>query len=118
LADVHKRGDSVKKIGRTQDMLDARQSGQVGFLPTVEHLAIDHELNRVDVLYGIGVRLAGLTYTRKSWIGDGQFERTNCGLSEFGVEVVRRMNDIGMAIDLSHEGNQPAVEAIELSQRA
>src|SRR6267143_5004588 len=32
LADVHKRGDSVMKIGRTQDILDARQSGKVGFL--------------------------------------------------------------------------------------
>src|SRR5205807_10197606 len=53
LADVHKRGDSVMKIGRTQDILDARQSGKVGFLPTVEHLSIDHELHRVDVLYGI-----------------------------------------------------------------
>src|SRR5439155_23594395 len=72
LADVHKRGDSVMKIGRTQDILDARQSGKVGFLPAVEHLSIDHELHRVDVLYGIGIRLAGLTYTRNSWIGDGQ----------------------------------------------
>ena len=116
LADVHKRGDSVMKIGRTQDILDARQSGKVGFLPTVEHLSIDHELHRVDVLYGIGIRLAGLTYTRKSWIGDGQFERTNCGLSEFGVDVVKRMNDIGMAIDLSHAGSRTALETIELSQ--
>src|SRR5438128_6682920 len=68
LADVHKRGESVKKIGRTQDILDARQSDKIGFLPTVEHLSIAHELHRVDVLYGIGIRLAGLTYTRKSWI--------------------------------------------------
>src|SRR6202043_332572 len=116
LADVHKLSDQVVKITRTQDILDVRQSGKIGFLPTVEHLAIGHELHRVDVLYGIGVRLAGLTYMRKSFIGDGQYERTDCGLSEFGVEVVRRMNEVGMAIDLSHAGSRTALETIELSQ--
>lgn len=116
LADVHKQSASVLKITRTQDILDAQRSRKIGFLPTLEHLSIGNDLHRVDVLYGIGVRLAGLTYMRKSSIGDGQYERTNCGLSEFGVQVVRRMNDIGMAIDLSHAGNRTALETIELSE--
>lgn len=116
LADVAKHGDGVVQIRRTADIVDAKQRGVIGFLPTVEHLAIGHELHRVDVLYGLGVRLAGLTYTRKSFIGDGQTERTDCGLSEFGVEVVRRMNDLGMVIDLSHAGTRTALDAIEISQ--
>src|SRR5207302_6753427 len=115
LADVSKH-DNVVKVGRAQDVLDAQQYHKMGFLPTVEHLSIGHELHRVDVLYGIGVRLAGLTYMRKSAIGDGQYERTNCGLSDFGVDVIERMNDIGMAIDLSHAGSRTALETIELSQ--
>src|SRR5919204_4282 len=116
LADVHKQSASVVKVARTQGILDAKQSGRIGLLPTVEHLSIGHELHRVNVLYGIGVRLAGLTYMRKSFIGDGQYERANCGLSDFGVDVVRRMNDVGMAIDLSHAGSRTALEAIELSE--
>ncbi len=116
LADVHKACDSVMKITRTQDILDARQQARVGWMPTLEHLSIGHDLHRVDVLYGIGIRLAGLTYMRKSFIGDGQYERTDCGLSEFGQEVVRRMNDIGMVIDLSHAGSRTALEAIALSE--
>jgi membrane dipeptidase len=116
LADVHKACDSVVRIARPDDILSSQQSGKVGWLPTLEHLSIGHELHRVDVLYGIGVRLAGLTYMRKSYIGDGQYERTDCGLSDFGVEVVRRMNDIGMAIDLSHAGSRTALETIQLSE--
>jgi len=116
LADVHKQCDSVLKITRTQDILDAQQSHKVGWLPTLEHLSIGHDLHRVDVLYGIGIRLAGLTYMRKSYLGDGQYERTDSGLSDFGVDVVRRMNAIGMAIDLSHAGSRTALEAIELSE--
>jgi membrane dipeptidase len=116
LADVHKQREQVLKVTRTQDIVDAGQSRKIGFLPTVEHLSIGDVLHRVDVLYGIGVRLAGLTYMRKSAIGDGQYERTDCGLSDFGVDVVRRMNTIGMAIDLSHAGTRTALETIELSE--
>jgi membrane dipeptidase len=116
LADVHKQAEQVVKITGAQDILDTQQRHQTGWLPTVEHLSIGDQLHRVDVLYGIGVRLAGLTYMRKSAIGDGQYERTNCGLSDFGVEVVQRMNDIGMAIDLSHAGSRTALETIALSR--
>jgi membrane dipeptidase len=114
-ADLGKRNDVVR-ITRSEDILDARQCGTIGFLPTVEHLALGHELHRVDVLYGAGIRLAGLTYMRKTYVGDGQNERTDCGLSELGVEVVRRMNDLGMVVDLSHAGPRTALEAIEHSQ--
>jgi membrane dipeptidase len=116
LADVSCHADQVRVVRSADDVLSARQAGKIGFLPTLEHLAIGDQLHRVDVLYGMGVRLAGLTYTRKSPIGDGQYERTDCGLSEFGVEVVRRMNARGMAIDLSHAGARTAQEAIALSE--
>jgi membrane dipeptidase len=114
-ADLSKHADVVR-IARADDILSARQRGAISFLPTVEHLALGHELHRVDVLYGVGVRLAGLTYTRKTYVGDGQNERTDAGLSELGVEVVRRMNDLGMVVDLSHAGARTALEAIEQSR--
>src|SRR6266851_3625823 len=114
-ADLSKQGDNVVRIQRADDFGRARQTGAIGFLPTVEHLALGNELHHVDVLYGLGVRLAGLTYTHKGWLGDGQHERTDCGLSELGVEVVKRMNDLGMLVDLSQAGAQTALEAIEVS---
>jgi membrane dipeptidase len=116
LADIHKLPEAVVKVARTQDILDCQQSRKIGFLPTVEHLSIGHELHRIDVLYGIGVRLAGLTYMRNSYIGGGQYDRCDPGLSDFGIEVVQRMNDIGMIIDLSHAGSRTALQTIELSR--
>jgi membrane dipeptidase len=115
-ADLSKHASDVLRVSCANDVLKARQSGAIAFLPTVEHLALGHELHRVDVLYGVGVRLAGLTYMRKTYVGDGQNERTDCGLSELGVEVVRRMNDLGMVVDLSHAGSRTALEAIEISR--
>ena len=59
LADIRKQGEQVLKIDSAQDIVNARQRGQVGWLPTLEHLSIEQQLHHVDVLYGIGVRLAG-----------------------------------------------------------
>ena len=108
--------DMVVKVDSADGIVAVKQQGLVGFLPTLEHLAIGNELNRVDVLHAIGIRLAGLTYNRKNYIGDGQYERNDGGLSDFGIAVVERMNDLGMAIDVSHASYQTAMDAINISQ--
>jgi membrane dipeptidase len=110
------RHDEVLKVSNAEQIEAAKQHGQVGFLPTVEHLAIGNELQRVDVLYNAGIRMAGLTYRRRSYIGDGQHERIDGGLSLFGIEVVQRMNELGMVVDLSHASFRTAMDAIEFSQ--
>ena len=114
LSDVD-RQDDVVKVTSAAEIEAARQQGKVGFMPTLEHLAIGNDINRLDILHSAGVRLAGLTYNRKNYIGDGQQERNPGGLSEFGVEVVRRMNQLGMCIDVSHASIPTAMDAIEFS---
>ena len=101
LADVSLHSDIAVKVSNADEILSAHGQGKIGFLPTVEHLSIGNQIHRVDVLYGMGVRLAGLTYSHKSYIGDGSYERTDSGLSDFGIAVVKRMNQLGMSIDLS-----------------
>ena len=114
LADLSLQRDVVKVVN-ANDIESAKQQGKVGFMPTLEHLAIGHQMDRVDTLYNLGVRLAGLTYFRKNYIGDGLYERNDGGLSDFGIEVVHRMNDLGMAVDLSHASFRTAMDAIEFS---
>ncbi|MBC8279453.1 MAG: membrane dipeptidase [Chloroflexi bacterium] len=115
LSDVS-RHDGVVKFSNASEIEAAKQQGNVGFLPTVEHLAIGNQLQRLDVLYNAGVRLAGITYRRKNYIGDGHLERNDGGLSTFGIEVIKRMNDLGMVVDLSHASFKTAMDAIEFSQ--
>ena len=115
LADLSLQRDVVS-VGNAKDIESAKQQGKVGFMPTLEHLAIGNQLGRVDTLYNLGVRLAGLTYFRKNYIGDGMYERNDGGLSDFGVEVVHKMNDLGMAVDLSHASFRTALDAIEFSK--
>jgi membrane dipeptidase len=115
LSDVG-RNDEVVKVSNSDEIEAAKQQGKVGILPTVEHLAIGNELQHVDVLYNAGIRLAGMTYRRKSYIGDGHLERNDGGLSLFGIEVIQRMNELGMVVDLSHASFRTAMDAIEFSE--
>ena len=115
LTDVSRRPDVVKTVNSSQ-ILSAKQSGKLAFFPTLEHLAIGNRIERIDSFYAQGVRLAGITYTKKNFIGDGQNERNDGGLSEFGIEGVKRMNHLGMAIDVSHASPKTVDDVLAFSE--
>jgi len=71
----------------------------------------------VDAFYGIGQRVAQLTYNSRNLIGNGSTERRDEGISDFGVAIVERMNRVGMAVDVSHCGDRTTLDAFEISKR-
>lgn len=64
--------------------------------------AIEDDLDRVDVLYRAGVRMMSLTWNPSNRLADGALEDRNGGLTPFGRRVVRRMQELGMIVDVSH----------------
>ncbi|MBI2074126.1 MAG: membrane dipeptidase [Gemmatimonadetes bacterium] len=75
------------------------------------------DLERLRTLYHLGVRIVQLTYNTRNLLGDGCLERTNAGLSTFGVQVVERMNQTGMLVDLSHCGEATTLDGIAFSTK-
>jgi membrane dipeptidase len=116
LANVSRNPDVVLKVTNADDILAISRTEKVGFLPTVEHLAIGDVLNRIDVLFSLGVRVAGLTYNYQNSIGCGLVESKDSGLTDFGRAAVDRMNDLGVAVDVSHAGYKTAMDAIKHSK--
>lgn len=110
---------SVVFIGATvQDIRDAHANGRIALIPCVEGAAmIENELDRIDVLYGLGVRMCGIAYSESNQLGGGVKDPGDAGLTRFGVDAVRRMNDLGMAIDLSHTGDRTAMDVCRLSKQ-
>lgn len=106
-------------VARTMgDLYRAKPEGRIAFVATLESAtAIENELDRVDVLYGLGVRCMGITYSESNSLGSGLREPTDGGLTLFGREVVRRMNQLGMAIDTSHCGDKTSLDVIERSEK-
>ncbi|MCW3991165.1 MAG: dipeptidase [Candidatus Bathyarchaeota archaeon] len=100
-----------------EDVERAKRDGGVGvFLGLQNSAGVEDDLRLLDALHQLGLKIVGLAYQRRNLVGDGCGERTDCGLSEFGVNLIGEMNRLGMLIDLSHVGRETAMDAIELSK--
>jgi membrane dipeptidase len=98
------------------DILDAHRTGRIALVPCIEGAAmIENELDRLDVLFGLGVRMCGITYSESNQLGGGVKDPGDGGLTRLGQGAVRRMNRLGMAIDLSHTGDVTAMQTCEAS---
>ncbi len=106
-------------VARTfDDILRAKKEGKIAMVPTLEAATqIENEVDRVDVLYGLGVRCMGIAYSEANALGAGLRELRDGGLTQFGRQVVRRMNQLGMSIDVSHCGDQTTRDVIEVSEK-
>jgi membrane dipeptidase len=101
----------------TDDIQRARANGRIAFVPSLEAATpIENEVDRLDVLYGLGVRSSGIAYSEANTLGSGLREPRDGGLTEFGRQAVRRMNKLGIAIDVSHSGDQTSLDTIEVSE--
>lgn len=107
----------VFRADRASDILKAHQEGKVAFIPGIESCTqLENELDRIDILYGLGARMMGLTYNESNMLGSGLKEETDGGLTYFGRQAVKRMNRLGMAIDVSHSGEKTSHDCIQASR--
>jgi membrane dipeptidase len=98
------------------DLYRAKRQDRIALVASFEAATpIENEIDRVDVLYGLGVRAMGITYSESNGLGSGLKEPTDGGLTTFGRKVVDRMNKLGMTIDTAHCGDRTAIEAADAS---
>jgi membrane dipeptidase len=116
--------DKIVKVYDYSEMLKAVQQHKIAAMFGVEggHM-IEDDLNKLDALYKRGARY--LTFTHNiapSWATSAADETTKTnllhkGLTDFGKQVVQRMNQLGMLIDVSHAGDQTFWDVIKLSTK-
>ena len=110
--------DLVIRAERCEDIRRAKANGQIAFVPSLEAATcIENEIDRLDVLYGLGIRSSGIAYSEANTLGSGLREERDGGLTTFGRAAVRRMNKLGIAIDISHSGDQTSIDTIEVSEQ-
>ncbi|MDG9793482.1 dipeptidase [Brucella anthropi] len=118
-------GSWHKLLREREDMLLVRSAADIrvakvqGKLGIILHFQgpnpIEDNLDLIDAYKALGVGVMQLAYNVKNRIGDGCEERTNAGLSRFGLQVVERMNKVRMIVDCSHTGVRTTLDAIEHS---
>lgn len=95
---------------------DIVRESSVGIILGLESMTeFGHDLDKVEYLYGLGVRVAGMIYSDGNVLGAGLSSAYGDGLSSQGRAFLARMNDLGMVADFAHAGDRTTLEAIERS---
>ncbi|HVY75808.1 MAG TPA: dipeptidase [Puia sp.] len=117
--------DRMQIVYNSKQLLDAVKHHKLAALSGVEggHM-IEDDLSNIDSFYKRGVRYISLTWNNStSWATSAadeskhEFKITPYGLNDFGKEVVKRMNRLGMLVDVSHSGEQTFWDVIHTTTK-
>lgn len=105
-------------VRRHSDIARAKRENKIGILPGFQYTSfLEEKPERIEMFRRLGVRIMQLTYNNRSIFGDGCLEPGNAGLSKAGIAAVKKMNDLGVAVDLSHSGYRTTSEGISQSAK-
>lgn len=104
------------RVESISDVRSARAAGKLGVIYDFQDTApLEGDAARVATFAALGVKVMQLTYNKRNLCGDGCLERDNAGLSDFGREVIARINEVKVVLDLSHAGQRTIAEGIAAS---
>ena len=78
---------------------------------------IEDDISLVEKIHSLGCRFMQLTYNNQSLLATGCYEKIDSGVTNFGKEVIKEMNRVGVVIDMSHSAEKSTFDAIELSEK-
>ncbi len=110
--------DVLMKVYSVADIRRAKESRRLGLIYGFQNATmLEGDAANLDTFQRFGVRIIQLTYNDRNLLGDGCLEPANAGLSRYGRDVVARMNELRMVVDLSHCGLQTTADGIAASSR-
>jgi membrane dipeptidase len=109
--------DWFTRIDDATDFARARATGKFGIILTFQDSTHFRTPDDVPTFFGLGQRLSQLTYNFNNRIGSGFLEQRDGGLSVFGLSIMEKMQTVGMAVDVSHCGDQTTLDALEAAKK-
>lgn len=107
----------LSRVDNTEDILRANRTHQTGVMLTYQDSKHFESIDDVNLFHGMGQRLSQLTYNYANRIGSGGFDNEDKGLTEYGFSILKRMNTVGMAVDVSHCSDKTTLDAIDASSK-
>ncbi|MFN8570621.1 MAG: membrane dipeptidase [Gemmatimonadaceae bacterium] len=108
--------DSFSRIDSVDDFARAKSARKIGIILGVQNSEHFRTTKDIENFYALGQRVSQLTYNTRNMIGNGSTERRDEGISDYGAEVIKKMNEVGMAVDIGHCGDRTSLDAFELSK--
>jgi len=108
--------DHLMRVDDAASIDAAKKSDKIGIILGVQNSEHFRTADDVDRFYQLGQRVSLLTYNSRNLIGNGSTERHDEGISDFGAQIIERMNKVGMAVDTAHCGDKTTLDAFEVSK--
>jgi membrane dipeptidase len=110
--------DILMQVHSAADIRRAKEAKKVGIILGWQNTyALEQNIDHMYLFRDLGVRVMQLTYNTQNLVGSGCWESRDSGLSDYGRDVIDRMNDLGILVDLSHVGEQTSRDAIAHSKQ-
>ena len=109
--------DWLTRIDKAADFARAKSQRKTGVMLTFQDSTHFRTPADVPVFWGLGQRISQLTYNFNNRIGSGFLEQRDGGLSVFGLSILERMQQTGMAVDVSHCGDQTTLDALAAAKK-
>ncbi|WP_301173149.1 dipeptidase [Brevibacillus nitrificans] len=106
-----------------EDIHRAREEQKVSFILSLEGAEpLHNDLSLLRIYYELGVRMMGLVWSRRNFVGDGSFfapvrEGKKGGITDFGVRLIEEAEKLGIVIDVSHLNDEGFWDVMELSEK-
>ncbi|HXZ81202.1 MAG TPA: membrane dipeptidase [Terriglobales bacterium] len=110
--------DYFLQVRLAEDMERAHREKKMGIIFSFEGVSmLEDKVDRIEVFRNLGVRVMQLSYNGKSVFGAGVLEPNAGGLTTLGQDAVKKMNELGVAIDLSHSNPKTTTDAMAASRK-
>jgi membrane dipeptidase len=115
---MEKRGDLFLKVRTLADFDRARKEQKLGVIYSFESAnMLEDKIERIELFRGLGVRVMQLTYNRRTPFGVGCLDGETDGLTDLGRKAIAKMNELGVALDLSHSNTKTTADGIAASTK-
>src|SRR6478752_4615055 len=115
---MEKRSDLFLKVRTHADLDRARKEQKLGVVYSFESAnMLEDKIERIELFRGLGVRVMQLTYNRRTPFGAGCLEGETDGLTDLGRKAIAKMNELGVALDLSHSNTRTTADGIAASTK-
>ena len=115
---IEKKSDLFLQVRTAADFDRARNEKKLGVIYSFESAnMLEDKIERVEIFRGLGVRVMQLTYNKRTPLGVGCLDGETDGLTELGRQAVAKMNELGVALDLSHSNTKTTADGIAASTK-
>jgi membrane dipeptidase len=114
---LNENADRVVSVRRAGDLSAVERGERIGLMLSMEGVeALGYEPAMIDLFWELGVRMVSVTWNRRNPFGDGAAEPSGGGLSVLGQQLVDRMVELGVMLDLVHASERTFFDVLERTE--